>query len=32
MNPPYAFALTIAQPLAQAVETLRAAVTKDEAR
>jgi len=26
MNPPYAFAITVAQPLAQAVETLRAAL------
>ena len=30
MNPPYAFALTIAQPLAQAVETLRAALATEQ--
>ena len=30
MNPPYAFALTIAQPLAQAVETLRAALAAEQ--
>lgn len=30
MNPPYAFALTLAQPLAQAVETLRAALAAEQ--
>lgn len=30
MNPPYAFAITLAQPLAQAVETLRAALAAEQ--
>lgn len=30
MNPPYAFVITLAQPLAQAVETLRAALAAEQ--